>query len=273
MAMTDSDDFVVSIPRALAGVGPVDVALVLGSGLSALADALSEAIVVPFSDIDGFPKAERQVAGHAGRLVIGTLGGRRVAAFQGRVHRYQGFSSREVSYPARLAAALGAKTLIVTNAAGGVSPAICPGDLVLISDHINLLGDNPLVSWAGPDGGTPFVPMRDAYDPELRALAVMAAVETGIDLVSEGVYAALLGPSYETPAEVAYLQGIGADVVGMSTVPEVIAARALGMRVLGLSLVTNVAASAEIAHQEVLDVGHRAATDMSRLLVAILDRL
>ena len=271
--MTPSHDFAVSTPAVLADVGLVDVALILGSGLSELADAVSEAFVVPFGDIEGFPQPQRQVVGHAGRLVIGRLGDKRVAAFQGRVHRYQGFTSREVSYPARLARALGAHTLIVTNAAGAVSPAICPGDLLLISDHINLLGDNPLVGWAGPEGGTPFVPMRDAYDPELRALAVMAAAETGIDLVSEGVYAALLGPSYETPAEVAYLQGIGADVVGMSTVPEVIAARALGMRVLGLSLVTNVAAGAEIAHQEVLDVGHRATADLARLLVAILDRL
>jgi purine-nucleoside phosphorylase len=268
-----SQEFAFSTPPALAGVGAVDVALVLGSGLSGLADAVSDAVAVPFGDIEGFPQPGQQVAGHAGRLVIGALGGKRVAAFQGRVHRYQGFTSREVSYPARLAHALGARTLIVTNAAGGVSPHLCPGDLVLISDHVNLLGDNPLVGWAGPEGGTPFVPMRDAYDPELRALAVMAAAEADIDLVSEGVYAGLLGPSYETPAEVAYLRGIGVDVVGMSTVPEVIAARALGMRVLGLSLVTNVAAGEQIAHNEVLDVGRRSAADMSRLLVAILHRL
>jgi len=271
--MGSTDDFEIAVPSALAGVGAVDVALVLGSGLSGLADAITDATVVPFGDIEGFPQSERQVVGHAGKLVIGMLGGQRVAAFQGRVHRYQGFSARQVSYPSRLAHALGARTLIVTNAAGGVSPHLRPGDLLLISDHINLLGDNPLVGWPGPEGGNPFIPMRDAYDPALRALAIAAAAETGVKLVPEGVYAGLLGPTYETPAEVAYLHGIGADVVGMSTVPEVIAARALGMRVLGLSLVTNVAAGVELAHQEVLDVGRRAAVDMSRLLVAILDRL
>jgi len=197
----------------------------------------------------------------------------RVAAFQGRVHRYQGFSAREVAYPVRLANALGAHTVIVTNAAGGIAPSMRVGDLVLISDHINLQGDSPLVGWPGPEGGNPFVPMRDAYDPALREIALIAAAESGMPLVPRGTYAGLLGPTYETPAEVAYLRAIGADVVGMSTVPEVIAARALGMRVLGMSLVTNVAAGVGLDHAEVLEAGRVAALRMQSLALAILARL
>jgi purine-nucleoside phosphorylase len=194
-------------------------------------------------------------------------------AFQGRIHCYQGFSAREVSFPVRLAHAMGAKTLVVTNAAGGIAPELAVGDLVLISDHVNMMGDNALVGWPGPGGGNPFIPMRDAYDPELRAIALEAAHQTGVPLVPEGVYFGLLGPSYETPAEVAMFRGLGADVVGMSTVPEVIAARALGMRVLGLSLVTNAAAGVGLAHAEVLEAGARAAAGMRALALAILPRL
>jgi purine-nucleoside phosphorylase len=267
------DDFVVPLPAVLESIEPVDVALILGSGLSGLADVVEDPFVVPYDDIEAFPRPERQVVGHAGRLVFGTLSGVRVATFQGRVHRYQGFSAREVSYPVRLAHALGAKTLIVTNAAGGIAPSLRVGDVVLISDHINLLADNPLVGWPGPDGGTPFVPMRDAYDPELREIALVAAAQSGMPLVPKGTYAGLLGPTYETPAEVAYLRAIGADVVGMSTVPEVIAARALGMRVLGMSLVTNVAAGVGLDHSEVLEAGRVAALRMQSLALAILARL
>lgn len=267
------DDFVVPVPTALAAIEPIDVAFILGSGLSGLADIVEDPLVVPFGDIDGFPRPERHVVGHAGRLVFGTLSGVRVAAFQGRVHRYQGFSAREVSYPVRLAHALGARTLVVTNAAGGIAPSLRVGDVVLVSDHINLMGDNPLVGWPGPEGGNPFVPMRDAYDPELREIALIAAAESGMPLVPRGTYAGLLGPTYETPAEVTYLRSIGADVVGMSTVPEVIAARALGMRVLGMSLVTNVAAGVGLDHAEVLEAGRVAALRMQSLALAILARL
>jgi purine-nucleoside phosphorylase len=267
------DDFSVPVPAALEAMEPVEVALILGSGLSGLADIIEDQVVVDYDDIAEFPRPERQVVGHAGKLVFGTLSGVRVAAFQGRVHRYQGFSAKEVAYPVRLARALGADTLIVTNAAGGIAPSLRVGDVVLISDHINLLADNPLVGWPGPEGGNPFVPMRDAYDPELREIALVAAAESGMPLVPKGTYAGLLGPTYETPAEVAYLRAIGADIVGMSTVPEVIAARALGMRVLGMSLVTNVAAGVGLAHSEVLEAGAVAALRMQSLALAILARL
>ena len=268
-----SDDFVIAIPQRLAAIEPVSVALILGSGLSGLADVVEDTVVVPYHEIEGFPEPERQVVGHAGLLIAGTLGGVRVVVFQGRVHRYQGFSAREVSFPVRLAHAMGARTLVVTNAAGGIGPSLKVGDVVLISDHINLLADNPLVGWPGPEGGNPFVTMRDAYDPELREIALIAAAETGMPLVPRGTYAGLLGPTYETPAEVAYLRAIGADVVGMSTVPEVIVARALGMSVLGMSLVTNVAADVGLNHADVLEAGRVAAERLQSLALAILQRL
>lgn len=247
------------------------VALVLGSGLAGLADVAEGARSIPFSDLEGFPQLG-QVAGHSGVLVCGALAGVDVIMFKGRVHQYQGATALQAAYPARLAAALGCEVLIVTNAAGGLSPHLNTGDIVLISDHINLMGTNPLIGWPGPEGGTPFVPMRDAYDPDLRATAYLAATEEGVTL-HDGVYAGLLGPSYETPAEVAYLTRTGADVVGMSTVPEVIAARALSMRVLGFSLVTNAAAGVGLSHAEVLEAGRVAADALTRLMLAILRRL
>jgi len=243
-------------------------AVVLGSGLSGLADAAEDAISVPYTQLEGVPHVG-QVAGHAGALVLGTLAGTPVVLFKGRVHQYQGVDAWEAAWPARMAAALGANVLVVTNAAGGVAERLHTGDLVLISDHINLMGTNPLTGWPGPSGGTPFVPMRDAYDPVLRALARDAAEASDV-VLHDGVYAGLLGPSYETVAEVAYLRGIGADVVGMSTVPEVIAARALGLRVLGFSLVTNAAAGEGLSHDEVLEAGRRAGADLTRLVLAIL---
>ena len=268
-----SDDFAIAVPSVLADEAPIDVAVILGSGLAGLADAVESPRVVPYADIDGFPMPERQVLGHAGQLLIGRLGGKRVAVFAGRVHCYQGFSAREVAFPARLAAAMGARVLVVTNAAGGVAPELSAGDVVLLSDHINLACDNPLTGWPGPEGGTAFVPMRDAYDPELRELALLAASEAEVDLVASGTYAWLRGPSFETPAEVAMVRAMGADVVGMSSVPEVIAARALGMRVLGLSLVTNAAAGVGLDHTDVLRAGCLAAERLERLVIAILQRL
>ncbi len=247
------------------------VAIVLGSGLADLAGTVQDAIAVPYTELVALPRTG-SVAGHAGRLVCGTLGGVEVMLFQGRVHQYQGVSAREAAYPARLAAGVGCETLVVTNAAGGVAERLTPGDLVLIADHINLTGTSPLTGWPGPEGGTPFIPMRDAYDTRLRAEARMAAEAEGVAL-TEGVYAGLLGPSYETPAEVAYLRRIGADVVGMSTVSEVIAARALGLRVLGFSLVTNAAAGEGLSHDEVLETGRTGAADLTRLMLAILRRL
>jgi purine-nucleoside phosphorylase len=256
---------------ALAGIAPPAAAIVLGSGLSGLAEHVEAELTVPYSEVPGYPDVG-MVAGHAGVLTVGTLASVRVATFAGRVHQYQGASALDAAWPIRVAAALGCPVLIVTNACGGVSDFLAVGDIVLISDHINLTDTNPLIGWAGPPGGVPFVPMDNAYDSALRAVAYAAAAEEDIDL-HEGVYASLLGPSYETPAEVAYLRTTGADVVGMSTVPEVIAARALGLRVLGFSLVTNVAADPGLSHAEVLEVGRRAAERLTRLTLAILRRL
>lgn len=263
----------VEVPEALsAWRGGVRAALVLGSGLAGVADAVDDPTEVPFADLPEFPHPPSAPAGHAGRLVLGELRGVTCAVFVGRLHTYQGLSALEVAYPARLAAALGAEVFVVTNAAGAVDQALGPGDLVLIDDHINLLGDDPSRGLSGPEGGTPFVSMRDAYDPHLRDLARAVALEQGIALGS-GVYAAVAGPSYETPAEVRALAALGAAVVGMSTVPEVMAARALRMRVLGLSLVTNVAAGERVSHEEVLAAGARASGDLTRLVPAILSRL
>lgn len=256
--------------RAATSLEP-SVAIVLGSGLSGLADAAHDAVRVPYADLEGVPKLGR-VAGHAGMLVIGRLADVPVALFQGRVHQYQGADAWEAAWPARMASALGCHTLILTNAAGGVAERLGTGDVVLLSDHINLMGTNPLTGWPGPEGGVPFVPMRDAYDPRLRALAMSTAAVEGITL-HDGVYAGLLGPSYETPAEVAYLRSVGADVVGMSTVPETIAARALGLRVLGFSLVTNAAAAEGLSHDEVLAAGRHAEEELTRLMLAILRAL
>jgi inosine/guanosine/xanthosine phosphorylase family protein len=247
------------------------VAIVLGSGLAELAALAQDAVEIPFAELEGLPKV-CAVPGHAGALVCGTLEGVPVMLFKGRIHQYQGATALEAAYPARLAAALGCEVLILTNATGAVSERLATGDIVLISDHINLMGTNPLIGCHWPEGGTLFVGMRDAYDPQLRVLAYKAADEANIPL-HEGVYAALLGPSYETPAEVAYLRNGGADIVGMSTVPETIAARALGVRVLGISLVANDAAGVGLSHEEVLEAGRLAADDLRRLMLAILRAL
>jgi len=265
--------FEVEVPQRLSNhVGVCRVALVLGSGFGGLADAVETAEKVPYAEIEGFPRPASGVAGHAGTLLLGSVSGVAVCVFSGRVHRYQGVSALDAAYPARLASALGCDTLVVTNAAGGVNESLRVGDVVLLSDQINLTGDSPLVGWPGPPGGVPFVPMRDAYDPGLRALAREVAAEQGTALV-DGVYAGLLGPAFETPAEVRYLRTVGADVVGMSTVPEVIAARALDVSVLGFSLVTNAAAGEGLSHAEVLEAGERAQLALTRLLVGILGRL
>ncbi len=268
-----SDDFVLSVPSQLSSAPPVEVAIVLGSGLAGLAERIESPVILPYDTIDSYPSSASTVVGHAGRLVIGELAGKRVACFDGRLHRYQGVSARDSAWTARLSAAIGAEVLIVTNAAGGISTDYSPGDIVLLSDQVNLTGDSPLVGWPGPEGGTPFVPMRDAFDPELRTVAQLAAQDAGVAVRDQGVYFGLLGPAYETPAEVEMLRRLGADLVGMSTVPEVIAARALELRVLGFSLVTNVAAGAHLSHEEVLEAGRNAADDLQRLMLAILSRL
>jgi len=211
--------------------------VILGTGLGALADELKAETTIPYADIPGFPLST--VETHAGRLLFGTLAGRRVAMMQGRFHRYEGYTLQQVAFPVRVLKALGAKTLVVSNISGGMHPLWATGDLVLISDHINMLGDNPLV---GPhddaDGGPRFPDMSAAYDPDLRALARAVALERRI-VLREGVYVAVPGPNLETRAEYRMLRAVGADIVGMSTVPEVIVAVQQGMRVLGLSIITD----------------------------------
>lgn len=249
------------------------IALVLGSGLGAFADELESATRIPYERISHFPRST--AVGHAGRLVIGKVGDVAVAAMQGRVHFYEGYSLADVIFPMRVFGRLGIRAAILTNAAGGINLGFKQGTLIVMRDHINLQGSNPLI---GPnDGrfGPRFPDMTHAYDKKYRVTALEEARRLGIE-VSEGVYAALTGPSYETPAEIRYLRAIGADVVGMSTVPEVIAARHMGMRVLGISCVTNMAAGIldkPLDHREVLATGERVKGDFIALLHAILPRI
>jgi purine-nucleoside phosphorylase len=248
------------------------LAIVLGSGLGGLADRIERPLRIPYADIPGFhlPKVE----GHKGELVIGGLGGKTVLAQSGRFHMYEGYSADAAALPVRLFAALGIRTLIVTNAAGGIRRSFGHGTLMLLSDHLNLTGRNPLVGHARA-GEERFPDMSEAYDGGLRGVAKQAARKLGLTL-EEGVYAGLLGPSYETPAEVRMLERLGADAVGMSTVLEVIAARALGMKCLGFSLVTNPAAghtAASLSHKEVMEVAGRAGKDLAALVEAIVGEL
>jgi purine-nucleoside phosphorylase len=248
------------------------VALILGSGLGALADRIDDAIAIPYADVPGF--ARSTVAGHRGRLVAGRLEGVDVVAFQGRYHAYEGHEASVLAAPVRAAAALGVGHLVVTCAAGGVNRALGPGTLMLLTDHLNLMGRNPLV---GPvrEGEARFPDMTEPYDAGLRDTARAVARELGIEL-ADGVYAAVLGPSYETPAEIRMLERLGADAVGMSTVPEVIVARALGLRVLGLALVTNAAAGitgAPLEHDDVLDASTEAATRFQALVRGVVGRI
>ncbi len=247
-------------------------AVVLGSGLGGLAEQIERTATIPFRDIPGFPAAT--VAGHAGALIVGRLDDRVVLALAGRFHMYEGHDVRLAAFPARVVHALGARTLIVSNAAGGVNRTFGSGDLMLIRDHINLTFRNPLAGRLEP-GDVRFPDMSSPYDPELADVARTIAREQGTAL-REGVYAALLGPAYETPAEVRMLATLGADAVGMSTVPEVIVARALGMRVLGISCITNLAcglANSPITHAEVLDATKHAAHRFASLVRGVVSRL
>jgi purine-nucleoside phosphorylase len=249
------------------------IGLVLGSGLGSFADSLTDATHIPFAEIPAFPRST--AIGHAGQLVIGTAGATPVAVMQGRVHLYEGYSAQEVVFPMRVFARMGVRAVILTNAAGGINRSYQQGVLVLIRDHINLQGANPL---AGPNDdrfGPRFPDMTHSYAKEFRAIAREEAAKLGLTL-HEGVYAALLGPSYETPAEINYLRTIGADLVGMSTVAEVIAARHMGMKVLAISCVTNMAAGIldqPLSHQEVLETGERVKTSFEALLRAVLPRI
>jgi purine-nucleoside phosphorylase len=246
-----------------------DVALILGSGLGSLADEISDATVIPFAEIPGFPAAA--VIGHAGRLVVGEIEGLTCAAMQGRFHLYEGHDPATVALPVRMLLALGARTLIVTNAAGGINRTFRAGDLMLIEDHINLLARNPLT---GPvlEGETRFPDMSHAYDVGLRQIAKRVADEQSLQLMN-GVYAAVPGPTYETPAEIRMLERLGADAIGMSTVPEVIVARARGVPVLGISLITNLAAGLSpnpLSHDEVVAAGMEARERFAQLIRGVL---
>ena len=257
-----------AVVKRLGGRKPT-VAIVLGSGLGPLADAVKEAIRIPYAEIPGFHVPT--VPGHKGELVCGTLGGKTVLCQSGRFHAYEGHSADVTALPVRMFGAVGIDTVILTNAAGGVNPRFGPGTLMLIADHINLTGRNPLVGPARP-GETRFPDMTNAYDKGLKALARKVAKERGVAL-AEGVYVGLLGPTYETPAEVKFIATLGGDAVGMSTVLEVIAARARGMKCLGISTVTNAAAgisATELNHNEVMEVAARVGKDLGRLVEGIV---
>ena len=250
-----------------------EIALVLGSGLGSFADELTEAVRIPYEKIPNFPRST--AVGHAGRLVIGKVEGIAVAAMQGRVHLYEGYSASEVAFAMRVFGRLGIRSAILTNAAGGINLEFTQGALVVIRDHINLQGANPLVGPNDERFGPRFPDMTQAYWSSYREIALAEAKRLGI-VGHEGVYAALLGPSYETPAEIRYLRTIGADLVGMSTVPEVIVARHMGIRVLGISCVTNMASGIldrPLDHSEVLATGERVRSQFIALLRAVLPEI
>jgi purine-nucleoside phosphorylase len=252
---------------------PPEIAIVLGSGLGVLADRLANPSIIPYADIPNFPRPT--VPGHAGNFLVGDLGPARVVALQGRFHYYEGHDLETVTFPVRVLQALGIKTLILTAATGGIHPDYRPGALVCVSDHLNLIGANPL---RGPNDdrlGTRFPDMTRVYSPRLRQVAREEADRLGLGL-REGVYACLPGPSYETPAEIRMLRTLGADVVGMSTVPEAIVARHAGMEVLAFALVTNAAAGITgetITHEEVIEAGREAGLRLGSLIEAVVERI
>jgi purine-nucleoside phosphorylase len=249
------------------------IGLVLGSGLGGFADEFSEATRIPYASIPSFPRST--AIGHAGQMVIGKVGDIAVAAMQGRVHLYEGYSPQEVTFPTRVLGRMGIRALILTNAAGGINLEYEQGALVVVTDHINLQGHNPLVGSNDDRFGPRFPDMTQAYSKPYREITLRAARRLG-KAVYQGVYAGLLGPSYETPAEIRYLRTIGADLVGMSTIPEVIAARHMGLKVLAISCVTNMAAGtsdAVLNHEEVLATGERVKGDFAALLRAVLPEI
>ncbi len=252
---------------------PVDVAVILGTGLGALADEMDVDVSIGYDELPNFPLST--VESHRGRLLCGTLGGKTVIAMQGRFHRYEGYSLQQVTFPVRVLRALGAETLVVSNACGGMNPLWAAGDLMLISDHINLLGDNPLVGPNDETLGPRFPDMSMPYDAELRAVARKVAADASVTL-REGVYVAVPGPNLETRAEYRLLRAIGADVVGMSTVPEVIVARHGGMRVLGLSIITDMCLPDALAPTnlpDILRVAREAEPHLSTVVRGVVERL
>lgn len=271
-ALPDRVQQAAEVIRARSALRP-EVAIILGTGLGGLAREIAAETVIPYQEIPGFPLST--VETHAGRLLLGRLGARPVVAMQGRFHRYEGYSLQEVTFPVRVMHALGAGILVVSNACGGMHPLWAPGDLVLLADHINLLGDNPLIGPHDDRLGPRFPDMSEPYDGRLRALARAIALEQGITL-REGVYVAVTGPNLETRAEYRMLRALGADVVGMSTVPEVIVAVQEGMRVVGLSIITDQCLPDAL---EPADIGKIIATanaaepKLTRLVTALVARL
>jgi purine-nucleoside phosphorylase len=266
-------DEAVGAVKARAGEVAPDAAVVLGSGLGDFTDRLAEATAIPYSELPHWPASN--VIGHAGTLVIGTLAGKRVAALSGRVHFYEGYDLRTVSFAARVIGRLGVRTLILTNAAGGINVNLKPGTLMVIDDHINLLGSNPLVGPNEEGWGVRFPDMSEVYSTRLRALADAIAAAQGLP-IGHGVYVAVHGPSYETPAEIRAFRTLGADAVGMSTVPEAIVARHMGVEVLGISCITNAAAGVlpqPLNHAEVMEVARQVRGAFAALLEGIIGRL
>jgi len=256
-----------------ASAGEPRVGVILGSGLGGLADELDDRVEIAYSDIPGWPVST--AVGHAGVLVLGSLDGVSVAVMRGRAHLYEGIGADRVVFGVRVLGALGIRSLVVTNAAGGINTDFRPGQIVLVSDHVNLQGTSALVGPNDEALGPRFPDMSDAYDPELRARAREAATQLGLE-VGEGLYTAWLGPQFETPAEIRFMRVIGSDLVGMSTVQEVIAARHLGLRVLGISVVTNMAAGVlpeKIDHEAVLEIGGQAAGSVTALLRELVPTL
>lgn len=256
-----------SLPKELTDFKP-EIGLILGSGLGFFADEQIEVVGrLPYGEVEGFPLST--VPGHAGRFVYGTLEGRRVICMQGRFHFYEGYSMAELTSPIRLMHAMGVHTLFLTNAAGGINLNYTPGDFMLLSDHINFLGTNPLIGWQG-DEGVRFPDMTEVYDSALRTKIRNWAKANRVDL-KEGVYLATTGPSFETPAEIRAFAALGADAVGMSTVPEAIVARKFGLRVIGISCITNAAAGiskTELSHEEVSETADRVRPQFADLLAA-----
>jgi purine-nucleoside phosphorylase len=262
-------------------IGPLAprVGIVLGSGLGAAADAVSNAVLIPYREIPHFPQST--VVGHSGRIVAGALGGAPVLLMQGRVHFYEGYSPLEVTFPMRVLGALGIRAVVLTNAAGGIAEGLALGQLVALSDHINMMGWNPLTGPNEPrfafaaGAGLRFFDMTEAYSKRLRALAQEAAREEGFQM-AEGVYLATPGPSFETPAEIRAFRTLGATLVGMSTVPETIVARHMGIEVLGLSCVTNLAAglsATPLSHEEVFETGRKVEARLAALLTRLAPRI
>jgi len=250
-----------------------EVGVVLGTGLGGLARAIAVEAEMPYQQIPGFPLST--VETHAGKLLLGRLAGRPVVAMQGRFHRYEGYDLQQVTFPVRVMHALGARTLVVSNACGGMNPLWSPGDLVLLSDHINLLGDNPLVGPNDERLGPRFPDMSAPYDPELRALARGLALELGI-VLREGVYVAVAGPNLETRAEYRMLRALGADVIGMSTVPEVIVAGHQGVRTVGISIITDQCLPDALEPADIgriIETAGRAEPQLTRLITALVERL